>query len=404
MRSAHEGRIGIVIVAYNAATTLGAVLDRIPQGVRSRVHSVLVCDDYSQDSTYHVGLQYQRSFPALPLVVLRNEANLGYGGNQKVGYRWAIEHGLDVVVLLHGDGQYAPESIDDLLAPIVNGECDAVFGSRMMVPGSARQGGMPLYKYVGNRILTTLQNRLVGLSLSEWHSGYRAYSVDALRAIPFESNADGFDFDTEIILQLHEANKRIVEVPIPTFYGDELCYVNGVKYARDVTIDVLRYRAHKMGFGNGKLAFATPAYEFKASDDSSHAKILHLMSGLRSEPGARCWLFRRSSQLPLAKARSPRHRHRQSNSLRGAGLGGSLRGGRSRCRDPKLRWSGLRRHHRRRCARARAASVGSACRHAVVSQARRHCVGEHPELFALVPTGADGDRAIRLRPSGHPRC
>ena len=278
MRSAHEGRIGIVIVAYNAAATLGPVLDRIPQGVRSRVDSVLVCDDYSQDSTYHVGLEYQRSSPTLPLVVLRNEANLGYGGNQKVGYRWAIEHGLDVVVLLHGDGQYAPESIDDLLTPIITGECDAVLGSRMLVPGSARRGGMPLYKYVGNRILTTLQNRLVGLSLSEWHSGYRAYSVDALRAIPFESNADGFDFDTEIIIQLHEANKRMVEVPIPTFYGDELCYVNGVRYARDVMIDVLKYRAHKMGFGNGKLAFATPAYEFKSSEDSSHARILQLMS------------------------------------------------------------------------------------------------------------------------------
>jgi glycosyltransferase involved in cell wall biosynthesis len=278
VRTAREGRIGIIIVAYNAASTLGPVLDRIPSSVRSRVETVLVCDDHSQDSTYHVGLEYQRSSPTLPLVVLRNESNLGYGGNQKVGYRWAIEHDLDVVVLLHGDGQYAPESIDDLLTPIVTAEADAVFGSRMMTPGSARQGGMPVYKYVGNRILTTLQNGLVGMSLSEWHSGYRAYSVDTLRAIPFEANSDGFAFDTEIIIQMHEANRRIVEVPIPTFYGDELCYVNGVKYARDVMMQTLRYRANKVGFGAGNMAFASPAYESKTAEDSSHATILAYMT------------------------------------------------------------------------------------------------------------------------------
>ncbi len=153
MKSEQESRIGIVIVAYNAATTLASVLDRIPPNVRSRVASVLVCDDHSQDDTYHVGLDYQRSSPMLPLVVLRNDSNLGYGGDQKVGYRWAIEHDIDVVVLLHGDGQYAPEAIDDLVHPIVSGECDAVFGSRMMVPGSAIKGGMPLYKFVATRSL-----------------------------------------------------------------------------------------------------------------------------------------------------------------------------------------------------------------------------------------------------------
>ena len=143
--------------------------------------------------------------------------------------------------------------------------------------GAAKKGGMPLYKLVGNRILTAFENRLAGADLSEWHSGYRAYSVAALRDLPFERNDDDFNFDTQIIIQLVEAEKRIVEIPIPTFYGDEICYVNGLKYARLITRDVLRYRAHKMGFGTGDLAFASDAYEAKGSLDSSHARVLQWM-------------------------------------------------------------------------------------------------------------------------------
>jgi SAM-dependent methyltransferase len=137
---------------------------------------------------------------------------------------------------------------------------------------------MPLYKYWGNRILSTSQNAAVGEQLSEWHSGYRAYSVAALRDLPLELNDDGFNFDTQIILQLHEAGKRIMEIPIPTYYGDEICYVDGVKYAREVTRDVLRYRLHKMGFGSGETAFASQAYESKGSLDSSHRQLLDRMS------------------------------------------------------------------------------------------------------------------------------
>jgi glycosyltransferase involved in cell wall biosynthesis len=216
---------------------------------------VVVCDDASGDCTYAVGKEYQADGD-LPLTVIRRPRNLGYGGNQKAAYKWAIEHGLDIVVLLHGDGQYAPEVIEDLITPFETSSCDAVFGSRMMDPGSARIGGMPFYKYVGNRILSRISNAATGLELSEWHSGYRAYRIQALKDIPFESNSDGFDFDTEIILQLLEARKTIVEVPIPTFYGDEICRVNGMGYAKDVVRDVLRYRFQKMGFGSGDMLFA----------------------------------------------------------------------------------------------------------------------------------------------------
>src|SRR5690606_9300123 len=147
--------------------------------------------------------------------------------NQIRGYQYAIEKGYDIVALLHGDAQYAPEALPDLLKPLEAGEADAVFGSRMMEKGQALKGGMPLYKYVGNKILTTFENAMLGMSLSEFHSGYRLYSCKALKKVPFHRNTHDFHFDTQIIIQFHAAGLRIVEVPIPTYYGDEICGVNG---------------------------------------------------------------------------------------------------------------------------------------------------------------------------------
>jgi glycosyltransferase involved in cell wall biosynthesis len=245
-------RIGILVVAYNAESTLASVLDRVPEDFRDRIAEIFVCDDASPDSTYLVGLGYKQENSHLPLKVIRHPRNLGYGGNQKAGYRMAIDAGLDIIVMLHGDGQYAPECLPEIVAPLERGEADCVMGSRMMVPGNARKGGMPLYKYVGNRILTDVENRVLGTELSEFHSGYRAYRVDALATIPFERNSDDFHFDTQIIIQLVDTGKRIVEVPIPTFYGDEICYVNGLGYAKDVTVDVVRYRLGKLGFISGE--------------------------------------------------------------------------------------------------------------------------------------------------------
>jgi glycosyltransferase involved in cell wall biosynthesis len=267
-----DPKIGILVVAYNAATTLAGVLDRIPESFRSRVSEVFVCDDASQDATYLVGLGY-KALSDMPITVIRHPQNLGYGGNQKIGYQLAIDHGLDIIVLLHGDGQYAPECIETLVAPLASGEAHAVFGSRMMVRGDALKGGMPVYKYMGNRVLTTFQNWAIGTQLSEFHSGYRAYSVEALASIPFHANSNDFDFDTEIILQLVHAGRRIVEVPIPTYYGDEICYVNGMKYAKDVVADVLRYRLNSMGFGGGASFDQGGDYDLKESEDSSHGQL-----------------------------------------------------------------------------------------------------------------------------------
>ena len=270
-------KVGVLVVAYNAETTLVDVLDRISPEMRTELAEVLVQDDHSTDDTFAVANDYLHRGTDLALTVLRHPQNLGYGGNQKAGYTYAINHGWDVVVLLHGDGQYAPEVMGDIVAPIVHGDADAVFGSRMMTKGAAREGGMPLYKYVGNRILTTAQNTITGLRLSEWHSGYRAYRVSTLADLPFVGNSDGFDFDTEIILQLHAAGKRIVEVPIPTYYGDEICRVNGITYARDIMVDTVRHRFGRTGFGGGRLGRVAEPYAYKPSAHSSHGRVLQMM-------------------------------------------------------------------------------------------------------------------------------
>jgi len=268
-------KVGVLVVAYNAETTLQWVLDRIPVELRRELVEVLVMDDHSTDATFEVAHGYAGD--ELPLTIIRHERNLGYGGNQKAGYRYAIDHGWDVVVLLHGDGQYAPERMPDLIAPIVADDADAVFGSRMLDRGGARRGGMPMYKYVGNRILTTAQNAITHAGLSEWHSGYRAYRVAALAELDFVGNSDGFDFDTEIILQLLGAQKKIAEVPIPTYYGDEISRVNGIAYARDIMIDTVRHRFGEAGFGRGELGKKREAYEYKPSPNSSHGIVLELV-------------------------------------------------------------------------------------------------------------------------------
>jgi 2-polyprenyl-3-methyl-5-hydroxy-6-metoxy-1,4-benzoquinol methylase len=279
-RSDHEPRIGILVVAYNAVTTLASVLDRIPQDFRGRISEILICDDASHDATHLVALGYQQTAPELPITVIRHEKNLGYGGNQKAGYDLAAEHGLDIVVMLHGDGQYAPECLPAIVQPLVDGTADAVMGSRMMEPKAARRGGMPLYKYVGNKILTRFENTVAGAELTEWHSGYRAYSVHALRTIPYHRNANGFNFDTQIIIQLIDRGKRIVEVPIPTYYGDEVCYVDGLKYAKDVCKDVVSYRLGKMGFSSGDIGSVQAEYDLKDSETSSHGRILGFLADM----------------------------------------------------------------------------------------------------------------------------
>src|SRR5947199_3320099 len=159
-------RLLIFIVAYNAQTTIAKVLSRIPRSLRGDNVEVLIIDDSSQDNTFGNGLRYQQRDSDFKITVLRTPENQGYGGNQKLGYRYAIDNGFDIVALIHGDGQYAPEKLPELLGPLVRGEADAGFGSRMMGRGAARAGGMPGYKWIGNKILTTFRKRMLATGQS----------------------------------------------------------------------------------------------------------------------------------------------------------------------------------------------------------------------------------------------
>ena len=238
-------RILCYIPAYNAAATIPSVLDRIPTKMKDRIDEILVVDNASEDNTHLVGIGYAHLKGLTKLKVHRSDTNGGYGGSQKVAYRYAIDNGFDVVVMLHGDGQYAPEKMEYLLEPIHQGKADHVFGSRMT--GDPRSGGMPIHRYLGNRFLTIVENWILGWNLSEYHSGYRIYMVDALKKIPFERCSGEYHFDSQILVQIRLAGLRVVERTIPTFYGNEKCYVPLFKYGIDVLKTMGEYLLHTWG-------------------------------------------------------------------------------------------------------------------------------------------------------------
>ena len=274
-------RVLVFIVAYNAEKTISSVVRRIPAEISDLYEvEVLIIDDASQDATFSRSLEAKREGASpFPIHVLFNPVNQGYGGNQKIGFEFAIENSYDFVALVHGDGQYAPECLPMLIEPLRRGEAAAVFGSRMLTPAGALRGGMPLYKFTGNRILTWIENRLLHAGLSEFHSGYRIYSVRALQAIPFDRNTNGFHFDTEIIIQLLVARQPIKELPIPTYYGDEICHVNGLSYAWNVVKVALKARLQEMSLFYDRRFDCAPAedaspYTLKLGYPSPHTMAL----------------------------------------------------------------------------------------------------------------------------------
>jgi glycosyltransferase involved in cell wall biosynthesis len=306
----HLPRLLVFVVAYQAQTTIREVLNRIPKILFSICDvEVLVIDDASADCTFVVAEAIRRDGSSpFPLHVLTNPRNQGYGGNQKIGFRFTLERQFDFVALIHGDGQYAPELLPFLLQPLLDGGADAVMDSRMMTPGGARKGGMPLYKFIGNRILTSVQNWFLRSALSEFHSGYRIYAATALRRIPFDLNSNGFHFDTEIIVQLLIAGQRIRELPIPTHYGDEISRVNGLKYAWDVTFTSLKARVQELGL------FYDRKFDCRALDDEEKFEAPrlaydspHLLALALIPTGARVLLIgkglRLASELRLRSCR-----------------------------------------------------------------------------------------------------
>lgn len=208
--------------AYNAERTLARTVAEIPSGAADEI---ILVDDASRDRTVTVARD-------LGLNVIVHSENRGYGGNQKTCYREALRDGADVVVMVHPDFQYDPARIPDFTRPILSGEADAVIGSRFL-EGDPRAGGMPWWKYVGNRFLTAVQNRVLGAHLSECHSGYRAYHRRVLEHVPFQAFSDEFAFDSEMIVHLVSGGFRIAEVPIPSRYeadSSSLGFPGSVRY------------------------------------------------------------------------------------------------------------------------------------------------------------------------------
>ncbi|MBN1427806.1 MAG: glycosyltransferase [Anaerolineae bacterium] len=284
---AKKKRVLLFVVCYNAEAFIESVLDRIPADIwhtQAFDTEVLIIDDESADQTFYRALDFTRQHKDLKITVLHNPRNQGYGGNQKIGYHYAVQNGFDVVVLLHGDGQYPPEQIGQMVQPILDGDAEAVFGSRMINKADALKGKMPLYKWIGNQILTAFQNRILQAQLSEFHTGYRAYKVSSLAELPFAYNSDYYDFDTDIIIQFLQTGKRIVEIPIPTFYGKEISRVNGFVYGAMILGSSLRSRVVQMGI------FYHPKYDYISRDVSPYSRKLgypssHEFAFQRIKPG-----------------------------------------------------------------------------------------------------------------------
>jgi glycosyltransferase involved in cell wall biosynthesis len=234
-------RVIVVMPAYNAARTLEKTYGDLPQ---EQINEVILVDDVSSDNTVEVARR-------LGLKCIVHSRNTGYGGNHKTCYREALRDGADIVVMLHPDNQYDATRVPDMIEPIVRGEADLVLGSRLMSGRAATlAGGMPLWKYVSNRFLTTVENMAFGTRLSEMHTGYRAYSRPLLESIPWELNSDDFVFDTEMLAQAVSNGFRLAEVPVETRYFPEASSVNfrrSVTYGLSTLGVVARYLLHRTG-------------------------------------------------------------------------------------------------------------------------------------------------------------
>jgi glycosyltransferase involved in cell wall biosynthesis len=245
-------RIAVVLPAYNAALTLEKTVAEIPAEI---VDDMLLVDDYSKDETVAVARR-------LGLKVFQHERNYGYGGNQKTCYAEALRLNADIVVMLHPDYQYEPRLVLPIAAMIASGTYDVVLGSRIL-GGTARVGGMPLYKYISNRFLTFVENLMVGAKLSEYHSGYRAFSSAVLRTLPLQANSDDFTFDNEMLAQAIFFGFRIGEISCPTKYFPEASSISlrrSIRYGFGVLWTSLRFKLQKLGLKSFSIFHPT---EFK---------------------------------------------------------------------------------------------------------------------------------------------
>ncbi|MBI1306208.1 MAG: glycosyltransferase [Bacteroidetes bacterium] len=239
-------KIVVVLPAYNAEKTLEVTYREIPSDL---VDEVVLVDDASRDDTVEAGKKLGIKH------IVRHEKNRGYGGNQKSCYTKALELGADIIIMLHPDYQYTPKLLHSMAGIIANDVYPVVYASRILGKG-ALKGGMPMYKYIANRILTLAQNILINQKLSEYHTGYRAFSSEVFKHIDIEANSDDFVFDNEMTAQVFYAGFEIGEVTCPTKYFEEASSINfkrSVKYGLGVLRVSVQYRLQKWGLGNFKI-------------------------------------------------------------------------------------------------------------------------------------------------------
>ncbi len=237
-------KFAIYIPARNVAETLRSVVTRLPNDVRSSAEEIIIVDNASTDRTREFAEDLVKE---IDVTYIRSDKNLGYGGSQKLAYAHCLKKGYDAVIMVHGDGQYAPELAGKFVTALEKGDCGMVYGSRMS--GSPLTGGMPRYRYLANILLTKIENLFLGTKLSEFHSGYRAYTLEALRASGFEKCSNDFHFDTEIIVGLVKAGFRINEFTIPTHYGKEstsISFPHSVWYGLNGIRSVFIYKLSKI--------------------------------------------------------------------------------------------------------------------------------------------------------------
>jgi len=226
-------KVIVIMPAYNAAQTLKKTYEDIPKNL---VSEIILGDDCSQDNTIAIARK-------LDIMVLKTPRNLGYGGNQKMLYGEALKRGAEVIVMVHPDWQYDATKIPEMINPLISGEKDVMMGSRIL--GGA--GSMPLWKYVSNRFLTWCENLTFGLSLSEYHTGFRAFSRKVLETIPFENNSDNFVFDTEVMAEVARARFKVGEIAVPCRYFPEASsvnFINSVIYGLQTLWVCVRYIFH----------------------------------------------------------------------------------------------------------------------------------------------------------------
>lgn len=239
-------KVVVVLPAYNAAKTLKITYEEIDFSI---VDDVILVDDFSNDETSEVGKQLGIKH------IIRHEHNKGYGGNQKSCYNKALELGADIVIMLHPDYQYTPKLIPAMSHLISSGLYHVVLGSRILGTG-ALKGGMPLIKYVANRVLTLIQNILMNAKLSEYHTGYRAFSKEVLEAVNYNANSDNFVFDNQMLAQIWYAGYEIAEITCPTKYFDDASSINlknSSIYGLGVVKTAVLYRLQKWGITKNKL-------------------------------------------------------------------------------------------------------------------------------------------------------